>query len=242
MTADVLVAENLVAGYDATDIVRGVSCAMPAASIVAIIGPNGSGKSTFIKTLAGVLRARAGTIRLAGEDVTALDAPARARRGLAYVPQEGNVFRNMSVDENLALSIEFLERSQDQARRSATRARVFELFPDIAKRPAALAGNLSGGQRQMLAIACALLAEPKVLLLDEPSAGLSPTFVDEMFATTRNVNATGVAVLVIEQNVAAALSVAGHALVLAGGQVRLSAPAREIAGGDLHELYLGGAA
>jgi ABC-type branched-subunit amino acid transport system ATPase component len=173
--------------------------------------------------------------------VTRLPANRRVDAGLAYVPQEHNVFRNMTVGENLKLATEFLNATRVATR--SQRDKVLAMFPDVAERLSLQAGNLSGGQRQMLAFACALMASPEVLLLDEPSAGLSPKFVQEIFAAVQTVRESGVTIFMIEQNVAASLPFSDMALVLVAGEVRLVTPAeRLLAEHDLHRLYLGEAA
>jgi branched-chain amino acid transport system ATP-binding protein/neutral amino acid transport system ATP-binding protein len=227
---------GLRAGYGkGGDIVCGVDLAQAPESILAVIGPNGSGKSTLVKTLAGLLPPRAGTIAVTGRDVSRLSPARRVMAGLAYVPQEANVFRNLSIGENLKLATEFLRGRAGVG--PAQKAEVMALFPEIAARPKLLAGNLSGGQRQMLAFACALLANPEVLLLDEPSAGLSPRFVGETMEAVARVRQSGVTVLLVEQNVAAALRIADEVMVLVAGRQRLRAPARSISTGDLADLF-----
>ncbi len=233
-----LAVEGLFAGYGGGDILKDVSLSVPAGKVFTVVGPNGSGKSTLIKTLAGLVAARQGRIALCGRDITRLAAARRVSAGLAYVPQEHNVFRNLTVGENLKLSTEFLDGGRLAG--PEQRERVLALFPDVAERRGLLAGNLSGGQRQMLAFACALMANPEVLLLDEPSAGLSPKFVQEIFQAVLTVRDAGVTVFMIEQNVAAALPFSDIALVLVAGQVRLvTAADRLLAEHDLHSLYLG---
>ncbi len=233
---DILTVSALHAGYGAGDILKGVDVALPAGRILTVIGPNGSGKSTLIKTLAGLLPARQGEIRLAGERLNDLSAPRRVRSGLAYVPQEYNVFRNLTVLENLKIAREFMGGG------TAPGDEVARLFPELAARHKTLAGNLSGGERQMLAFACALTARPRVLMLDEPSAGMSPKYMSEIFDTVRRVNAMGVSVLIVEQNATEALRISDACVVLAGGRVRLSAPAADVLGmKNLQSLYLGDA-
>jgi branched-chain amino acid transport system ATP-binding protein len=230
-----LSAETIAAGYNASRIVDGVSLTVDTGEVVAVLGPNGSGKSTLIKTIAGLIPLSAGTVTIGAQDVSGLDASARALAGLAYVPQEHNVFREMTVRENLALAHEFLPRAR------ADSTEVMALFPILNDRLAVKAGRLSGGERQMLAFACALMARPKVLLLDEPSAGLSPRYVEEITATIQQVSATGLGVLLIEQNAAAALKIATKAIVLVAGQVRHAGSAAEIAHDEsVRKLYLGG--
>jgi branched-chain amino acid transport system ATP-binding protein len=234
----VLSTEGVAAGYGGDDIISNISVAVVKGSILCVIGPNGSGKSTFIKVLAGLLPARTGEIYLGAMSIARLSAPQRVAAGLAYVPQEFNIFTNLTVGENLRVSTEFLERE----RRASVeqRERVLAMFPEVAGRLSLRAGYLSGGQRQMLAFACAMMAAPNVLLLDEPSAGLSPKFVAEIFDKVRSVNATGVTVVMIEQNVKEALRIADIALVLVNGATRLLATPDDIlTKHDLHKLYLG---
>ena len=231
--------EAVAAGYGGgDDIIGNVSVSVEKGSIFTIIGPNGSGKSTLIKVLAGLLPARAGEILLGGNSIARLSAPERVAAGLSYVPQEFNVFANLTVGENLRVSTEFLERKR---RASADqRERVLAMFPEVAGRLKLRAGYLSGGQRQMLAFACAMMAAPIVLLLDEPSAGLSPKFVAEIFEKVKGVNATGVTVVLIEQNVMEAVRIADIVLVLVNGATRLLATPEDIlTKHNLHKLYLG---
>ena len=227
---------GLRSGYgNGGDIVCGIDVDLVPETILAIIGPNGSGKSSFVKTLAGLLRPRAGTIAVTGRDVTDLAPSRRVAAGLAYVPQEANVFRNLTVRENLKLATEFIRGRAGIG--PAQEAQVMALFPEIARRPKLLAGNLSGGQRQMLAFACALLANPEVLLLDEPSAGLSPKFVSETMEAVARVRDAGVSVVLVEQNVAAALRVADEVMVLVAGRNSLRAPAAAVSTADLADLF-----
>jgi ABC-type branched-subunit amino acid transport system ATPase component len=239
MSDCVLSARGVHAGYGAGDILKGIDFDLPGGQIVTIIGPNGSGKSTFVKTIAGLLPLRQGEIALEGRRLNDLSAPKRVRAGIAYVPQEYNVFRNLTVLENLRLAQEFM----GGVRRSAPlRPELLRLFPDLPPRYKVLAGNLSGGQRQMLAFACALTFEPKVLMLDEPSAGLSPKYMADIFATVRSVNASGVSIIMVEQNAIEALPISHGCIVLVNGRVRLKAAADEVLGmKDLHSLYLGDA-
>lgn len=230
--------DGVTAGYAiGANIVHEISFDAPADRILTIVGPNGSGKSTLIKVLAGVLPVRRGRIRLGDRDITRLDAPGRVGAGVGYVPQEHNVFRNMTIKENLDVAVEFLPGG----RKPKARAEVFSLFPDLEGRLKDIAGNLSGGQRQMLAFASALMADPKVLLLDEPSAGLSPKYVGEIFAAVRKVCEAGVTVIMVEQNTCEALKFSDIGVVLAGGAVRHVGPADGLSQDpDIHRLYLGG--
>jgi ABC-type branched-subunit amino acid transport system ATPase component len=231
------------AGYGAADIIHAVNLTASAGLITTIAGPNGAGKSTLMKTLAGLLRPRQGTIWIGEQDVTALPPPRRAAAGLGYVPQERNVFRNLTIDENLRIGFEFIHRSSARSEFAAARGRVLDLFPDIGVRPKALAGTLSGGQRQMLALGCALVAGPSTLLLDEPSAGLSPLYVSSMLDAVAAVNRSGVTVIVIEQNVIEAMRISHEAVLLAGGEIKGRWAANEfLADPVVRSSFLGGVA
>jgi len=235
---EVLRVAGLHAGYGAGDILKGIDVALEKGRIVTMIGPNGSGKSTFIKTLAGLLPARQGTIELEGERLNDLSAPKRVRAGVAYVPQEYNVFRNLTVLENLKIAREFMG-ANGRGRRGLDEG-LEALFPELPKHYRIAAGNLSGGQRQMLAFACALAVRPRVLMLDEPSAGLSPLLMSAVFDKVKKVNAMGVSVLMVEQNAREALRISDTCIVLAGGRVRSCGPADAVLGmKDLNSLYLG---
>lgn len=212
--------EAISAGYGSSDIVRSASFNAGAGRITTIAGPNGAGKSTLMKVVVGLLRPRLGRIMLGDRDMTRLDPPSRAAAGLGYVPQEHNVFKNMSIGENLRIAHEFIRPRSSVAEYAAAHDRVLALFPDLAGRLNGLAGTLSGGQRQMLAIGCALMPSPTALLLDEPSAGLSPRYVAEMLDAVRIVNESGVTVLMIEQNLVEAVRVSHDMVLLVGGEVK----------------------
>jgi len=229
---------DLRAGYPGGgDIVRGITLDQAPESILAVIGPNGSGKSSFVKTLAGLLRTREGSIEVTGRMVSNLSPAKRVMSGLAYVPQEANVFRSLTIKENLKLATEFLRGRTGVG--PTQEAQVMALFPELGQRHKTLAGNLSGGQRQMLAFACALLANPEVLLLDEPTAGLSPKFVGETMEAVVRVRESGVTVLLVEQNVAAAMRVADEVMVLVAGTKRLLTRPTDISSVDLADLFFG---
>ncbi|MDE2333243.1 MAG: ABC transporter ATP-binding protein [Rhodospirillales bacterium] len=235
MTA--LTVENIVAGYESgMPIVRDVSFSLDAGEIVTVIGPNGAGKSTLTKAIAGLVPERTGCVLMDGKPITA-PAHALAHVGIAFVPQTENVFTRLTIRENLQIGAALLPR----ARRAGRIDAVLDMFPDLATRPTLAAGRLSGGQRQMLAIARALIAEPRVLLLDEPSAGLSPALVEGVFSSIAAIAAGGVSVALVEQNVAAALRIAHRALVLVEGRVAHDGPADPLRSGKLlARLFLGG--
>lgn len=228
---------DLVAGYEpGLPILHGASIAVAAGTIVTILGPNGAGKSTLVKAVVGLVPVQSGSALLHGREVISVPAHLKVRHGLAYVPQTENVFAKLSVHENLLLAGFFLEKQRHRERLDAA----YALFPDLAHRRRLAAGRLSGGQRQMLAVARALIVDPKVLILDEPSAGLSPKLVEQVFETLRGIRDQGVTILMVEQNAKAALAVSDHAYVLAEGRNRLAGPAAEIAAlDDLAAVFLG---
>lgn len=235
MSEDLLIMEGVSAGYGRGDIVQEVSLAAPAGAITTIIGPNGAGKSTLIKTIAGVVQRRVGSIRVGGTEVGGLAASDVARQGVAFVPQEANVFRSLTVLENLEMGAWILP--EQKAERLDL---VYGLFPVLAERHKVRAGNLSGGQRQMVAFGMALMVAPRLLLLDEPSAGLAPNMVEQMFETVQTVHRSGVAVLMVEQNAAQALQISARGIVMAGGRVQLEDVAADLlTNREVGELYLG---
>ena len=210
-------ATGLYGGYGGVDILNGTGIAVDAGSITVVIGPNGAGKSTLMKAIFGLVRVRAGSVELDGEAITNGAPNALVRRGMSYVPQERNVFASLTVDENLDMGA--YSRGDDT---SADRARVYEIFPVLAERRRQAAGLMSGGERQMVAIGRALMVRPRLLLLDEPTAGLSPRLVDLIFERIRAINAHGVAVLMVEQNARRALALADRGYVLVMGQNRFA--------------------
>ncbi len=235
MTRPLLAVEGLCAGYGKGDIIKDVTFELSAGGITTIIGPNGAGKSTLIKTLAGVVRPRIGSVRVDGDDLTGMVANRMAEHGVAYVPQEANVFRSLTVQENLEMGAWTATDTRHERME-----RVFELFPVLQERSAVRAGNLSGGQRQMAAFGMAMMVAPRLLLLDEPSAGLSPKMVGQMFETVRRVNETGVGVLMVEQNAIQGLGIADRGIVMAAGEIKLNLPASELLdNAEVGELYLG---
>ena len=233
----VLTAAGLVAGYERDlPIVRGIDFVLRAGELVVVLGPNGAGKSTFVKAIAGLVPIHSGSATLAGADVTRVPAYEKIRHGLAFVPQTENVFATLSIADNLRLAADILPKAE----RGRRIAEIYSTFPDIADRSSRRAGALSGGQRQMLAIARELIVRPSVLILDEPSAGLSPRIVGEVFDRLGAIKATGVAIILVEQNVKAALAVADRGVILVEGRLRHEGTAAELAGNPLvAELYLG---
>jgi branched-chain amino acid transport system ATP-binding protein/neutral amino acid transport system ATP-binding protein len=237
MSAIVLAAENIVAGYGAAErILKGASIHVEKGEIVTIIGPNGAGKSTLLKTIAGLVPASDGRIALEGADVTAAGAISRTKAGISFVPQERNVFGKLSVAENIAISA-FLAPSAASARASA----IYQRFPLLADRRKSLARTLSGGQRQILAMAMGLMTQPRLLLLDEPTAGLSPKVAAELFETIVALNADGLPILMVEQHAIEALSISQRGYVLVAGQNAIDGHGPALATDpDIRRLFLGG--
>jgi len=235
MTA-LLAIEGLRAGYGATEVLRGLDLTVNAGEIVTVLGSNGVGKSTLNRTLSGVLRVRAGAIRFDGAPIERESCAAIVSRGLIHVPEGRRVFPNLTVRENLDLG----SYARGKPRRTQNRERVFSIFPRLRERASQYAGTLSGGEQQMLAIGRGLMAEPKLLILDEPSLGLSPLLVEELFGLIKRIHADGVSVLLVEQNVVQSLEVADRAYILAEGQFVMSGPAAQIAADpELKRTYLG---
>jgi len=219
--------QGLHAGYGRAEVLSGLDFEAAAGSVVAVVGPNGAGKSTLLNALMGVLPAR-GELLFDGEPVQGLGLEERVARGMALVPETRALFATMSVADNLTLG-GYRRRAEPSARHAERLARVFELFPRLKERQAQAAGTLSGGERQMLAIGRALMGEPRLLMLDEPSLGLAPLVVREIFRIIEALRATGVTILLIEQNARAALAVADQAYVLETGAFALSGPAAVLA-------------
>ncbi len=228
---------GLVAGYERDlPIVKGVDFAALAGELIVVLGPNGAGKSTFVKAVAGLVPVYSGTMALGGRDITAVPAHQKIRHGLAFVPQTENIFATLSINDNLLLAADILPKERRKPRIAA----LYEMFPDLASGSSRRAGLLSGGQRQMLAVARALVVEPSVLILDEPSAGLSPKIVSEVFARLKEINAQGVTIILVEQNVKAALAIADRAVILVEGAIRHEGTAKGLADDPIvAELYLG---
>jgi branched-chain amino acid transport system ATP-binding protein len=238
MSAPILQVEGLVAGYEpGVPIVNGANLTVAEKEIVVLLGPNGAGKSTLIKAIAGLVPIEQGRVLLDGRDIAHRPAHRMVREGLAFVPQTENVFATLSVEENLQVSAGILPAA-DRRRRIAE---CFAFFPDLARQRTLAAGRLSGGQRQMLAVARALLVGPRVLMLDEPSAGLSPKLVETVFAKLVEIRGSGVTIVLVEQNARAGLAIADHAVVLVEGRDRHRGTARALADDPaVAALYLGG--
>jgi ABC-type branched-subunit amino acid transport system ATPase component len=228
--------EGVTAGYEQMEILHDVSIEVRPGEIVTLIGPNGAGKSTLMKTVFGLLKPRRGSIRLEGQDITGLAPSALVGRGLSYVPQVDNVFPSLTVEENLEMGAvvrrdDFRGRLED----------VLGLFPNLVPKRRLKVGGLSGGERQMVAMGRALMLDPCLLLLDEPSAGLAPVLVDTVFEKIEALNRNGLAILLVEQSAREALRRSHRGYVLAGGQVRLEGPGPALLeDAEVARLYLGG--
>jgi branched-chain amino acid transport system ATP-binding protein/neutral amino acid transport system ATP-binding protein len=232
-------AQGLVCGYGAADeILKGAWLSVGPGELVAIIGPNGAGKSTLLKSLAGLLMLKAGSIRLDGAAIETLAAPARARAGIAFVPQEANVFPTMSVRENLEMG-GYVQRGR-RGRNERIEA-LFARFPMLAEKRRQAARTLSGGQRQVLAMAMALMVQPRLLMLDEPSAGLSPKAAELLLRDIAAIHAEGTAIAMVEQNAREALAIADTGVVLVDGRTVRVGPAGAMADDpEIRRLFLGG--
>jgi len=232
-----LTVEGVVAGYSAADeILKGVDLIVDAGEIVSVIGPNGAGKSTLLKVIAGILTPHKGSVRLRGTPIGGQPPRAIAALGLGFVPQEQNVFPSMTVRENLEMG-GFLDRADSRARIEA----IFARFPVLAEKRRYAARTLSGGQRQVLAMAMALMVEPSVLLLDEPSAGLAPRAAAQLFETITRIHEDGVAIAMVEQNAREALRLAHRGYILVDGRNSLTGPAADLAlNPDVRRIFLGG--
>jgi branched-chain amino acid transport system ATP-binding protein len=237
VTAPLLEVRDLRVHYGAIEALRGVSLEVPAGKVVALIGANGAGKTTTLRAITRMVRASAGTIRLEGQELTRLESHEIVARGLAHAPEGRGIFLNLTVRENLEVGA-FLRRDRDGIERDLERS--FELFPILRDRAAQTSGTLSGGEQQMLAVARALMSKPRLLLLDEPSLGLAPQVVERIFAVLREVNESGVALLLVEQNAHKALQLAHRAYVLETGTVVMQGTGAELlASPEVRKAYLG---
>jgi len=231
--------DQVVAGYGGGDVLHGVSFSVPTGSLTCVVGPNGAGKSTLLATVSGILRPRLGEVRFRGEALGGLSPRERLRRGIVQVPQNHSLFRDMTVRENVELGGYILSDRALTARRLAA---VFEVFPQIAGWAGQKAGSLSGGQQRLVEFARALMLEPRLLMLDEPSMGLAPKILRTVFTAIRQMNAAGTTILLVEQNARAGLRLSSHGVVMENGRVRLSGTGREVLENpEIGALYLGGA-
>lgn len=231
-----LLGENMTGGYGGADIIKGCTIGVERGEIAVVVGPNGAGKSTAMKALLGLLRPREGQVLLEGRDITDLSPQERVGCGMAFVPQTQNVFTTLTVEENLEIGA-YLRRDDI----SGTLEQVFELFPILKEKRRQAAGELSGGQRQQVAVGRALMTQPSALLLDEPTAGVSPIVMDELFDRIIEVKRTGIAVLMVEQNARQALNIADKGFVLVTGENRFTdTGAALLANAEVRKSFLGG--
>jgi branched-chain amino acid transport system ATP-binding protein len=233
----ILEVSNLEVHYGAIQALRGVSLAVADKQVVALIGANGAGKTTTLRAISKMLRPSAGAIRFQGEDVTRFASHVLVARGMAHAPEGRGIFLNLTVQENMNLGA-YLRRDREEIARDAQHA--YQLFPILAERRSQVAGTLSGGEQQMLAVARALMSKPRLMLLDEPSLGLAPQVVERIFGVLREVNESGVALLLVEQNAHKALQLAHRAYVLETGNVVMQGTGKELlASPEVRKAYLG---
>lgn len=231
-----LIGENMTGGYGGADILHDCTIAAEKGEIAVIVGPNGAGKSTAMKAVFGMLKLREGRVMLDGKDITSLSPQDRVAEGMAFVPQTGNVFTSMSVEENLEMGA-FLRRDDI----SVTMEQVFDLFPILKEKRNQSAGELSGGQRQQVAVGRALMTQPKLLMLDEPTAGVSPIVMDELFDRIIEVAKTGISILMVEQNARQALNIADKGYVLVQGSNRYTDTGEALMNDpEVRKSFLGG--
>ena len=232
----VLSIDNLSGGYGEADILHGVSLQVNTSEIVVVIGPNGAGKSTALKAVFGLLRLSGGSVHLAGEEITNMDPAQVVNKGVCYVPQTNNVFPTLTVQENLEMGA-YIRKDDFRPRLQE----IYEMFPPLAEKKKQVAGELSGGQRQMVAIGKALMLEPTILMLDEPTAGLSPIYRNEIFQIIRQINASGVPILMVEQNAKQSLAVANRGYVLVDGRNRTTGKGIDLLNDpEIAKMFLGG--
>jgi branched-chain amino acid transport system ATP-binding protein len=236
MSEPFLIGDAMTGGYGAVDILHGCTIAVERGQIAVIVGPNGAGKSTAMKAVFGMLALRGGMVRLDGEDITKLTPQARVRKGMGFVPQSSNIFTSLTVEENLEMGA-FIRTDEIKD----TMAQVYDLFPILKTKRHQAAGELSGGQRQQVAVGRALMTQPKVLMLDEPTAGVSPIVMDELFDRIIEVARTGISILMVEQNARQALDIADKGYVLVQGSNRFTdTGAALLANPEVRRSFLGG--
>ncbi|NEX45158.1 ABC transporter ATP-binding protein [Pseudotabrizicola algicola] len=236
MAEPFLIGDAMTGGYGGADILHGCTIAVEPGEIAVIVGPNGAGKSTAMKAVFGMLKLRGGAVRLKGEDITTLTPQARVAKGMAFVPQTSNIFTSMTVEENLEMGA-FLRRDDIRG----TMEQVYGLFPILKEKRLQPAGELSGGQRQQVAVGRALMTQPSVLMLDEPTAGVSPIVMDELFDRIIEVARSGISILMVEQNARQALEIADKGYVLVQGANRFTGTGQALlADPDVRKSFLGG--
>ncbi len=236
MMNKILEAKNIVSGYTDLNILHGASIELNDGEIVSIIGPNGAGKSTLLKTIFGILKAREGAVIFENEDISDLKPNEIVKKGMGYVPQTQNIFPSLNVEENLEMGAYI-----DEDRFEKGKNEVLKIFPDLEEKFSVKAGKLSGGQQQMVAMGRALVLDPDVILLDEPSAGLSPNLVSEVFKKIKEINKAGTSILVVEQNARKILNICDRGYVLEMGENRIEGTGEELLGNkEVEKLYLGG--
>jgi branched-chain amino acid transport system ATP-binding protein len=232
----VLIGENMTGGYGGADILHSCTIAVEKGEIAVIVGPNGAGKSTAMKAVFGMLKLREGQVRLNGEDISALTPQARVRKGMGFVPQTANIFPSMTVEENLEMGAFIRDDNFKDTMRQ-----VFDLFPILREKRRQAAGELSGGQRQQVAVGRALMTKPSVLMLDEPTAGVSPIVMDELFDRIIEIARTGISILMVEQNARQALGIADKGYVMVQGQNRYTDTGQALlADPEVRKSFLGG--
>ena len=228
--------ENLVVGYGAADILHGCSIDVNKGEIAVIVGPNGSGKSTAMKAIFGMLTLKSGSVKIDGEDITSVSVFERVKKGMAFVPQTNNVFASLTVEENLEMGA-FLQKDDF----SSTIDEVYSLFPVLREKRKQEAGELSGGQRQQVAVGRALMTKPQVLMLDEPTAGVSPIIMDELFDRIIEISKRGISILMVEQNAKQALNIADKGFVLTQGVNKFSGTGKSLLSNpEVRKSFLGG--
>jgi branched-chain amino acid transport system ATP-binding protein len=232
----VLSIENLSGGYGEADILHEISLEINTGEIVVVIGPNGAGKSTAMKAVFGLLRLSGGSVHLAGEEITNMDPAQVVNKGVCYVPQTNNVFPTLTVQENLEMGA-YIRKDDFRPRL----LEIYEMFPPLAEKKKQAAGELSGGQRQMVAMGKALMLDPTILMLDEPTAGLSPIYRNEIFQIIRQINASGVPILMVEQNAKQSLAIANRGYVLVDGRNRTTGKGIDLLNDpEIAKMFLGG--